>query len=80
MALWLYVRNKHRREEVHAVFVVAAVLCAITLLSAWIMRTSFFSSGGALAAAGIPTLFSLIATIAIAKRSFDVDRGEIDAE
>ena len=75
-ALWLYARTEAGRDSIRTLFAVAAVLCAVTLLTSWMMIQSFFSRLTVESALiwGIPIVVSLIGTVAIARLSFAADQ------
>ena len=75
-ALWLYARTEDGRASIRTLLVVASVLCAVTLLTSWMMFQSFFSRLTVESALiwGIPIVVSLMCTLAIARLSFAADQ------
>jgi hypothetical protein len=69
-ALWLYARGLTSRSEIHAVFAVSAILCAITLLATWMILKSFTTD---ILELGIAAVISIIGTIGVGRISFKSD-------
>ena len=70
-ALWIYARKLTSRTEIHVVFAVAATLCAINILTSWLLLKSFPSD---ILEIGATAVTSLIGTIGVGRISFNADR------